>query len=57
MSVRKRCITAGWWELDATHVDVSIDDFPFICLGDYDAVYGCGCVGHDGGYIVLKRWR
>ena len=33
------------WE---TNIDVSIDDFPVIGLGDEDAVYGGCCAGHDG---------
>jgi hypothetical protein len=36
----------------ATHVNVTVDDFPFVRLGDYDAVYRCGCVGHDRVWVM-----
>jgi hypothetical protein len=42
-----------------THVDVTVDDFPFVRLGNYNAVYRSGCVGHDKVwvmYCVLVFW-
>jgi len=33
-------------EQGETDVDVSVDDFPGVCFGDYDAIYCCCCVGH-----------
>jgi hypothetical protein len=41
---------SGRMDTGATNVDVSIDYFPFVRLGDYDAVYSCGCVGHGGAW-------
>jgi hypothetical protein len=28
------------------HVNVSVDDFPFVSFGNYDAIYGSCCAGH-----------
>ena len=52
-------VDRGSWrsEVDRTDVNVSVDDFVGVCLGYGDAVYGCGCVGHDEdfGGIGLDR--
>jgi hypothetical protein len=45
----------GRKDAEKTNVDVSIDYFPFVRLGDYDAIHCCGCVGHNGAWNCLME--
>jgi hypothetical protein len=40
-----------------SYVDIPINDFPGICLGDDDAVYGGCCVGHCGVCLVISWYE